>query len=156
MKFYYVDTRYVDYLRTADSKVLENKDNYFQRPYVGIITSINNVSYLIPLSSPRGRFLTNKQQFHRILDGTDLIGVLKFNNMIPVNHTVIHEIDFANVSDQSYKVLLQKEYLFIRSNEATIIAKAEKYLSTIWNSSDFFLGISNDFNILVAAMNNYV
>lgn len=47
MKFYYVDTKYVNFLREVDTKVLDNKDNYFQRPYVGVITSINNIDYLI-------------------------------------------------------------------------------------------------------------
>lgn len=115
MKFYYVDTKYVNFLREVDTKVLDNKDNYFQRPYVGVITSINNIDYLISLTSPRGRFSRNKPQYHRIMDGVNLIAVLKFNNMIPVKRNVIHEIIFDVVSDNTYKILLQKEYFFYKA-----------------------------------------
>lgn len=156
MKFYYVDTKYVNFLREVDTKVLDNKDNYFQRPYVGVITSINNIDYLIPLTSPRGRFSRNKPQYHRIMDGVNLIAVLKFNNMIPVKRNVIHEIIFDVVSDNTYKILLQKEYFFIKRNAETISSKAKKYLETIWNSTDFYLKISNNFHTLIIAMNNYV
>ena len=94
MNFFYVNTDYVDFLRTYDAKVLLNKEADFQRPYVGIITKINDVKYLIPLCSPRGRFLKNKPQYHRILDGDNLLSVLKFNNMIPVCDEVVQSIDF--------------------------------------------------------------
>ena len=156
MEFYYVETDYVDYLRTFEFKVLQNKENNFQRPYVGVITTLNGIKYIIPLASPRGRFVTNKQQFHRVMDGSSLIGVLKFNNMIPVRDELIQWIDFNTVSDQAYKALLQKEYVFIKSIQTQIEGKALHYRTTIWNSNEFFIGISNDFTLLEQKMALYV
>lgn len=49
------------------------------------------------------------------MDGVNLIAVLKFNNMIPVKRNVIHEIIFDVVSDNTYKILLQKEYFFYKA-----------------------------------------
>lgn len=155
MKFYYVDSSYVSYLRKIDSKVLDNSDFYFQRPYVGIIVNIDGIKFLVPLSSPRGRFTKNKPQYHKVMDGTNLIAVLKFNNMIPVLDSLIQEIIFNNVTDQNYKNLLLKEYQFISTNKTVIKNKATNYLNRIWNSNSFYLGISNDFKALIEAMNNY-
>ncbi len=156
MEFYYVETDYVDYLRTFEFKVLQNKENTFQRPYVGVITTLNGIKYIIPLASPRGRFVTNKQQFHRVMDGSSLIGVLKFNNMIPVRDELIHWIDFNTISDQAYKALLQKEYIFIKGIQTKIEGKALQYRTTIWNSNEFFTSISNDFTLLEDKMALYV
>lgn len=155
MEFYYVETPYVDYLRTVDLKVLQNKEVDHQRPYLGIVFTFNNIKYLIPLCSSRGRFLTNKQQYHKILDGADFIAVLKFNNMIPVKDSVIAKIDFNQVTDVPYKILLQKEYQFIKTNKTIIFEKAEKFIKHIWNSNAFYLSISNDFPLLENAMNKY-
>jgi protein AbiQ len=155
MEFYYVETGYVDYLRTYEFKVLQNKEDNFQRPYVGVLTTLNGIKYLIPLASPRGRFVTNKQQFHRVMDGSSLIGVLKFNNMIPVRDELIQWIDFNAVSDQAYKALLQKEYVFIKGIQTQIERKALHYRTTIWNSNEFFKGISNDFTLLEQKMAHY-
>ena len=65
------------------------KDN---RPFVGIIILLNDRQYCVPLSSPKEKHesMKNSVDFHRILDSRGkLIGVLDFNNMIPVRPDVV-------------------------------------------------------------------
>jgi protein AbiQ len=155
MNFFYVDNDYVDYLRKHDEKVLLNKDEKFQRPYLGIVTKINNVKYLIPICSPRGIFSSNKPQYHRILDGDNLISVLKFNNMIPVCDDVIKSIEFDSILNPQYKILLQKEYQYIKRISSLVEVKAKKYVETLWKSNNFHLSISNNFDILENALKSF-
>ena len=48
MKLYYVDEDYINELRNVDERVLLNKST---RPYLGVVLSINDLNYFVPLSS---------------------------------------------------------------------------------------------------------
>ena len=66
------------------------------RPFVGIVVICCKKQYCIPLSSPKEKHknMKNGVDFHRILDADGkLIGVLDFNNMIPVREDVLREVD---------------------------------------------------------------
>ena len=49
MKLYYVDEDYINELRNVDERVL----NKSTRPYLGVVLSINDLNYFVPLSSPK-------------------------------------------------------------------------------------------------------
>lgn len=51
LKLYRVTDHYLDFLREVEPKIPKNKDNGKDRPFVGIILSINGVKYIAPLSS---------------------------------------------------------------------------------------------------------
>lgn len=82
MRLYRIKQEYIDYLRTEEPKVLENKNE--RRPYIGIILFINNITYYVPLSSPKNKYKTmkNTKDFHKIAGG--VYGAINFNKMIPV------------------------------------------------------------------------
>lgn len=102
------------------------------RPFVGIIVICDDRQYCIPLSSPKTkhRNMSNSIDFHRI-EGADgkLIGVLDFNNMIPVRQDVIRKID-VSITDQDdqaekyYKNLVRDQISFCRRNQDILIKKA--------------------------------
>lgn len=54
MKLYSVSDKYIQYLRKFDNKVYDNKENNrkFNRKYLGIVLTINELNYYIPMSSP--------------------------------------------------------------------------------------------------------
>ena len=54
MKLYAVTDEYIDYLRQFDSKVYDNKEDKrkVMRKYLGIVLTINEMNYYIPMSSP--------------------------------------------------------------------------------------------------------
>lgn len=104
------------------------------RPFIGIIVICDNKQYCIPLSSPKEKHKTmkNNVDFHRILDADNkLIGVLDFNNMIPVREDVIKPVDIkVHPADspeiKRYKNLLIDQLNFCRQNHAIIVKKASK------------------------------
>ena len=57
LKFYTIDKHYIEFLRTYPklSNVFDNKENTssFPRKYLGIVLSINEYKYYVPLSSPK-------------------------------------------------------------------------------------------------------
>ena len=54
-KKYAVTDEYIDYLRQFDSKVYDNKEDKRKemRKYLGIVLTINEINYYIPMSSPK-------------------------------------------------------------------------------------------------------
>lgn len=55
MKLYAVADKYIDYLRQFDYKVYDNKEDKrkVMRKYLGIVLTINQINYYIPMSSPK-------------------------------------------------------------------------------------------------------
>ena len=104
------------------------------RPFVGLIVVLDNRLYCIPLSSPKDkhRSMKNGVDFHRILDSDGkLIGVLDFNNMIPVRQDVVNKIQAKirktdSPATRHYKELLSDQLTFCRQNQEIIIKKANK------------------------------
>ena len=104
------------------------------RPFIGIVIICDDKQYCIPLSSPKTKHhsMKNDIDFHKIIDSAGkLIGVLDLNNMIPVREDVLSEIDVKihpNDSNKNkhYKNLLIDQLKFCRQNQDIIIAKANK------------------------------
>lgn len=104
------------------------------RPFVGIVVICDEKEYCIPLSSPKEKHKTmkNRVDFHRILDSDGkLIGVLDFNNMIPVRRDVLQEVDLKIRSRDSkkvkdYKNLMIDQLNFCRQNQDILVKKAAK------------------------------
>ena len=69
IKLYKINGEYIEYLRNFDLKVLENKNG--KRPYVGIVYTISEFDYFVPLSSPKNKYLhmSNTKDFHKIDNG---------------------------------------------------------------------------------------
>lgn len=109
------------------------------RPFVGIIVICGGKQYCVPLSSPKAKHNTMKNgiDFHRILDADGkLIGVLDFNNMIPVRKDVLKEVDlkirFKDSQEiKHYKNLMIDQLNFCRQNQNILTKKAEKLYKMI-------------------------
>ena len=80
-----VDSKYCDFLRKYENKVPYNAGEKELRPLVGILFNIGNCEYFAPLSSPKPKHsrLTNTLDLIKMDNGK--LGVINFNNMIPVN-----------------------------------------------------------------------
>ena len=94
---YRIDMKYIRNLHNIDDRVLSvspqiGKD---ERPFLGIIVICNECKYCIPLSKPKKKHerMKNKIDFKKIVYQDELIGVLNFNLMIPVEDTLIQKID---------------------------------------------------------------
>lgn len=124
MKLYNVTNDYVNYIKSFDSKVPENKDS--KRPFVGVIFTIDGNNFFAPLSSPKPKHIKMKNgaDFHKITSGHQ--GVINFNNMIPIPNTELILIDIHSIPDENYKNLLNSQLRFINSNQEVLKKKAEK------------------------------
>ena len=108
-----VNPKYCDYLRKYDYRVSYNADEKILRPFVGVLFEIENMKYFAPLSSPKQKHLTmrNNIDFHKLQEGK--LGAINFNNMIPVPDGEYSVIDTHSESltyqEEKYKILLQNQ-----------------------------------------------
>ena len=104
------------------------------RPFIGLVVILGSKQYCIPLSSPKEKHKTMKNgiDFQRVLDSNGkLIGVLDFNNMIPVRQDVVQKVNIRIDSHDSesarhYKELLSDQLTYCRRNQEIIVNKANK------------------------------
>lgn len=151
MKLYSVTDKYIDYLRKFDSKVYDNKEDKrkVMRKYLGIVLTINEVNYYIPMSSPKDSdYKDNKIRksivpIVRIISNEEvdnipvLKGTLRISNMIPVPDSELILYEPKNEQNKNYKILVEKELEFIEKNEDMI----KKYASIIYNQKN------NDYDV---------
>ena len=104
------------------------------RPFIGVIVICGEKQYCVPLSSPKEKHKTmkNDKDFSKIIDSSGkTIGVLNFNNMIPVRDDVIMKVDIAihpndSPSMKHYKNLMIDQLTFCQQNQQAIVEKANK------------------------------
>ncbi len=145
LKIYSVSDRYIRYLR-QDARlinVFDNKENTrsHTRKYLGVVFVKNNFHYFIPFSSPKNNdYLTGEDGTRTIrksiipiirMTTTDTVsgevelkGTLKVSNMIPVPESELTPYQISAEDDANYKIIMQKEYAFIRSNGKMILKNA--------------------------------
>lgn len=125
LKWYVVDKDYVNYLRTFDNRV-ENIDYKTKlKPYIGILVTINDFNYYVPISSAKEKHYKIREgmDFIKIMQNDKIIGVLNINNMIPIldkNVTLLKykEIDHYREFDSEKE---KKLYISFLSFELDLI-----------------------------------
>ncbi|KAA8345921.1 type III toxin-antitoxin system ToxN/AbiQ family toxin [Leuconostoc mesenteroides] len=127
MKIYNITDKYINYLKKYDNKIPENKHE--KRPFIGVIVIINGYKYFAPLSSPKlkHKHMKNTKDFHKIDEGK--MGVINFNNMIPVPESELIIVDIANINNIDYRNLLNNQLSFITSINSVIENKAKNLRS---------------------------
>ena len=68
LKLYEISEKYISYLRAFDSFVFSAKedDRNHTRKYLGVVYTINNYNYYIPLSSPKDKQVIGKSRLQLI------------------------------------------------------------------------------------------
>lgn len=134
-----VDSNYCDFLRKYENKVPYNAGEKELRPFVGILFNIGNCEYFAPLSSPKPKHsrLANTLDLIKIDNGK--LGVINFNNMIPVNKSNYNIIDLnekTNDKNKGARILLLKNQLrWLNNNRVDIYEKSsnlyKKYVNNL-------------------------
>jgi len=75
--------------------------------------------------------MKNDIDFSKIFDGKKLIGILNFNNMIPIDDSLIKPLNVKinrndSPENRAYKILCTKELDWIQKNQDAIVKKANK------------------------------
>jgi protein AbiQ len=138
--------KYIRDLAKVDDNVMSvspqtRKEN---RPFVGIVVICDNKKYCVPLTSPKPKHMSmkNDKDFSRMFDkGNKLIGCLNFNNMIPVDDSVLLPIDMEvhksdSPGEQAYKALLNDQLDWCNDNLEAITSKAGKLYKIVTETPD--------------------
>ena len=149
-----VDDRYIRFLRSRDDKVQDNKDR--RRPYVGVVLLVGEYQYFVPMESPKPNHAKIKSGKHIIkLDGGNL-GILGFNNMVPVPQQALIHFDIQAEPDEKYRNLLVHQADFCNKIKADIFDHASRTYYDVVNRKNAFLQrISCDFKKLERACREY-
>ena len=140
-KIYSVSDKYISYLREKYPNVYSNKiDNRTHtRKYVGVVITIGEFKYYIPMSSPKdsdyqlaGNNKVIKKSIIPIIrivvknsaGEKELKGTLRISHMIPVPESELELYDLEHETDEAYKDLVQNEIIFIRKNHDKIMNNA--------------------------------
>lgn len=138
LKLVKVDTKYCDYLRKFDKRVVYNKYSKELRPFVGILFTIDECLYFAPLSNPKKKHLKMKNtiDFYKIDDGK--LGAVNFNNMIPVKEEYYDVIllykDIFDDEEQKYQELLKDQFNWLNKHYNQI-KNISKKLYDMYNSN---------------------
>ncbi|WP_055665419.1 type III toxin-antitoxin system ToxN/AbiQ family toxin [Desnuesiella massiliensis] len=139
--FYNVKDEYIEYLIEVDDKVMFNKPEDNTRPYVGFVLKIDELDYLVPLSSKLRKtndvttiipntFTKEQLESGEYKNFPEKIAIIKFNCMIPIIPEVISKINLNEIAidedGQKYRDLLVKEINFCADNRDRILKKASK------------------------------
>lgn len=154
LRIYRISDKYISYMKGVDSRVQDNKGR--RRPYVGIVLTVGEYRYFVPMESPKPNHENIKPGWHLLkLDGGRL-GLLGFNNMIPVHESAIIAFDIDQESDPKYAELLRRQAFYINRHKTDILDHASNtYYSTVNKKNKFFLKVCCDFKKLETACKHY-
>ena len=136
LSFYVVDAKYCDFLREQDPCVPYTMDEKARRPFIGILISVNGNDYYAPLSSPKQKHLSMKNQIDFIKISGGEYGAINLNNMIPIHANAIVPVNMRigkedSEEDIKYKNLLANQLSWCNAHKNFIIKKAQELYSII-------------------------
>lgn len=154
LRIYKISEHYIRYLHSRDSKVQFNKGN--KRPYVGVVLCVGGYKYFVPMESPKPNHVNIKPGKHIMkLDGGNM-GLLGFNNMIPVHKDALLAFDITAEPDEKYRELLKRQASLCNRKKADILNQASAtYFDVVNNKNKFLVSISCDFKALETASKKY-
>lgn len=148
---YHIDIDYIKYLNFVDPEVrYDDSRNYTKKPFLGILFTMGDKKYFIPLTSAKAKHKTwdlSSKEYYLITGevhkkdirpaaiirsydektgvGIEILAVLDLKKMFPVCEGKYHKIIFNDEPDKNYRSLLIKEYLFCVGIKKEILAKAK-------------------------------
>ena len=129
-RFYHIQEKYIHYLHSGDRRVQFNKGQ--RRPYVGIVLTIHGVNYYVPLESPKPSHEKIKSGGPVLKLDDGRLGIMGFNNMIPVPEQALIDFNFDDIDDVKYRNLLINQLHYCNKVKETINNRANStYLKAI-------------------------
>ena len=154
LKIYRVNDKYIAFLRGRDHRVQLNK--HHSRPYVGVVLHVGEFKYFVPMESPKPSHEKIKPGIHILKMDRGRLGLLGFNNMIPVRDDVLISFDINNEPSPDYAMLLKKQAYFCNRNKTDILNKASRtYYEVVNDKNKFLKDICCDFKKLERACKQF-
>ena len=134
-----VDYNYCDYLREFDHRVSYNSGIKELRPFIGILFVVDKFEYFAPLSSPKVKHLSMKNNIDLVKIDGGRYGVVNFNNMIPVMPNNYELFDLNGVPKDTNELkrqnLLKSQLLWLNKNINRVKNKAYKLYDNYKNNT---------------------
>jgi len=154
LKITHIDDKYIRYLKGSDKKVQDNKNR--RRPYVGIVLQIGSFDYFVPMESPKENHDNIKSGIHILKLDDGRLGLLGFNNMIPVHKSALLPFDINQETDRKYAELLKHQIRYINKRKADVYEHASKtYYKATKGNNKFLNKICCNFKKLEWACKKY-
>lgn len=154
LRIYRIEEKYVHYLKSRDDKVQDNKGR--RRPYVGVVLIVGSHRYFVPMESPKPNHVNIKPGRHILKLEDGKLGLLGFNNMIPVPDCALIDFNIDDEADPKYADLLRRQVRFINNNKANVLGHASStYFQVVTKKNDFLRRICCDFTKLERACDHY-
>lgn len=154
LKFYHIREGYIDFLHKVDNRVQLNKGQ--RRPYVGIVLRVGDFDYYVPLESPKANHANIKSGGPVLKLDHGKLGIMGFNNMIPVRKYHLLDFNILAEQDAQYKALLLKQLAYCEKNKQLIFARAQKtYQKAVEGNNPFYRKICCDFRRLELCCEKY-
>ncbi|MBW0595445.1 hypothetical protein HUN03_00012 [Mycoplasmopsis anatis] len=143
--FYTVEPSYLEHLHLQDREVQYNPEYRTKvKPHLGIVVNCNDQMFLVPLSSPKEKFNSirnNLYEYHKIFSKEQkLIGILMIKKMIPVTFNLISKIQFEK--ENKYHHLLTEQLQIINKQKSEITKKITTFYKNKLNNK-FVYGSTN-------------
>ena len=160
LNLYSISDKYIKYLRKFEDKIYDNKEEIRvrTRKYLGIVLTINNCNYYIPMSSPKKSDYIDYEKriirkdtktIIRIDNGNRLYGTLRISNMIPVLITELEPYMIETEQDRKYKEVILGELRYINNNVEKITKNAKiVYNQRIKNENIGYIKNTVNFKLL--------
>ena len=160
LNLYSISDKYIKYLRKFEDKIYDNKEEIRvrTRKYLGIVLTINNCNYYIPMSSPKKSDYIDYEKriirkdtktIIRIDNGNRPYGTLRISNMIPVPITELEPYMIETEQDRKYKEVILGELRYINNNVEKITKNAKiVYNQRIKNENIGYIKNTVNFKLL--------
>ncbi len=154
LRIYRIEDRYIRFLRSRDEKVQDNKGR--KRPYVGVVLFVGEYRYFVPMESPKPNHANIRAGYHILKLQEGRLGILGFNNMVPVHEKSLIEFDINSEEDPKYRKLLFEQMKECNDRKADIFnCAARTYYDVVHKKKGFLTKISCDFKRLEKACSEY-
>lgn len=154
LKIYRIEDKYVRFLKSRDNRVQDNKNR--RRPYVGVVLYIGEFRYFVPMESPKPNHVNIRSGRHILKLDDGKLGLLGFNNMLPVPDTALIRFNINDEPDKKYAELLRRQVSYINRNKADVLSHASQtYYAAVKKSNKFLNQICCDFKKLEKACLQY-
>ena len=154
LRLYRIEDKYINFLKSRDRKVQHNKNK--RRPYVGVVLHIGGFRYFVPMESPKPNHANIKPGKHILKLDNGNLGLLGFNNMVPVPDSALIQFDINAETDENYRNLLARQVRVCNKSKADVYDRASRtYYDVVNKKNEFLMRISCNFRNLERACKEY-
>lgn len=164
MRFYTVTNTYIHFLKEFEKKVPNPSGGNYKniKPYVGVVLNIDGHKFLAPLTSYKEETHDKLPEsapthfkLYEVGNPGNKLGLIALRYMIPVLDSEIKEVDL-DTQVEPYKQMLQRQYAYIKANQAKIEALAGKlYQKVVIDKTPHYVNLSCDIPKLLNEYKNY-